>query len=286
MIAKFNTQESCIDFLAEVRWPNGFQCTKCNSNNGWRSSRLLWVCKDCQYHASVIVGTLFQDTKLPLPLWFQLIWWFVGQKSGASALSLQNNFGVGSYKTAWLLLRKLRSCMVLSGRSFLSGKVEVDEAFIGGQNNKEIVMVAAEIRGSATGRLRLRHIPTRTSADIQKFILESIEPGSTIISDQYKGYIKIVEKGFEHEPQKKPYSWEDVGGDDDRLLPRVHRAISLIKRWYYGTYHGRIEPENLQAYLDEYVFRFNRRTSGSRGLVFLRMIESALKSPHRPNKPT
>lgn len=226
---------------------------------------------------------MFQDTKLPLPLWFQLIWWFVGQKSGASALSLQSNFGVGSYKTAWLLLRKLRSCMVLSGRSFLSGKIEVDEAFIGGQNNKEIVMVATEIRGAATGRLRLRHIPTRTSAEIQNFILESIEPGSTIISDQYKGYIKIVEKGYEHEPQKKPYSWENASGDDDRLLPRAHRAISLIKRWYYGTYHGRIEPENLQAYLDEYVFRFNRRTSGSRGLVFLRMIESALKSPHRPN---
>ena len=143
LVAKFNTQEYCIDFLASVRWPSGFVCSRCGETGGWRSSRHLWVCQACQYHASVLAGTLFQDTKLPLPLWFQMIWWFVGQKSGASALSLQSNFGVGSYKTAWKLLGKLRSCMVLSGRSLLSGKVEVDEAFVGGENNKEIVMVAA-----------------------------------------------------------------------------------------------------------------------------------------------
>lgn len=284
LIAKYNTQESCIEFLASVRWPGGFICPRCTTTAVWRSSRHLWVCQECEYHASVLAGTLFQDTKLPLPFWFQMIWWFVGQKSGASALSLQSNFGVGSYNTARKLLGKLRSCMVLTGRSLLSGKVEVDEAFIGGENNKEIVMVAAEVRGKATGRIRMRHIGSRQGAEIQKFILESIEPGSTIISDQYKGYVTIIEKGYAHEPQKKPYSWENASGDDDRLLPRVHRTISLVKRWYYGTYHGRIEPKNLQTYLDEFVFRFNRRASGSRGLIFLRLIESALKSPHRPTK--
>ena len=282
LIAKYNTNEACVDFLASVRWPEGFVCSRCGASDGWKSSRYLWVCHQCEYHASVLAGTIFQDTKLPLPLWFQMIWWFVGQKSGASALSLQGNFGIGSYRTAWQLLEKLRSCMVVTGRSLLSGKVEVDEAFLGGENNKEIVMVAAEIRGKATGRIRMRHIHSRTSEEIQKFIMETIEPGATIISDQFKSYVKIVEKGYAHEPQKKPYFWENASGDDERLMPRVHRAISLVKRWYYGTYHGRIEAKNLQNYLDEFVFRFNRRTSGSRGLLFFRMVDTALKSPNRP----
>ncbi len=172
--------------------------------------------------------------------------------------------------------------MVITGGSVLSGKVEVDEAFIGGENNKEILIVAAEIRGKATGRIRMRHVESRTSEEIQKFIMDSIEPGATIISDQYNGYVKIVEKGYAHEPQQKPYSWENASGDDDRLMPRVHRAISLVKRWYYGTYHGRIEAKNLQTYLNEFVFRFNRRTSGSRGLLFFRLIDAGLKSPNRP----
>lgn len=282
LVSKFNTQASCVEYLAALRWADGFMCPRCDGKEAWRSERRLWVCSQCESHVSVLVGTLFQDTKLPLSLWFQLIWWFVGQKSGASALSIQNNFGVGSYRTAWKLLHKLRSCMVLAGRTPLSGKVEVDEGFVGGENNKKIVMVAAEVRGKATGRVRMRHIHSRTSKETQEFITDTIEPGSTILSDQYKGYVTIVEKGYAHEAQKRPYSREHASGDDDRLLPRVHRTISLLKRWYYGTYHGRIAPENLQSYLDEFVFRFNRRRSRSRGLIFHRLIEAAVKSPHKP----
>lgn len=282
LIGKMGTQDSCIEYLAAIRWPTGFTCSRCSGKEFWRSKRYLWICSQCEFQTSVLAGTLFQDTKLPLPLWFQLIWWFTGQKSGASALSLQKNFGVGCYQTAWKLLQKLRSCMVMSGRTPLSGRVEVDEAFLGGKNNKEIVVVAAEIRGAATGRIRMKHIRSRTSGSIQKFIRESIEPESTIISDRYKGYMSLVEKGYLHEPQQKPYFWEEVDRDDDRLLPRVHRAISLLKRWYYGTYHGRIDKKNLQTYLDEFVFRFNRRTSGSRGLVFHRLVEAAVKSPNKP----
>jgi len=173
--------------------------------------------------------------------------------------------------------------MVLAGRTPLSGNVEVDEGFLGGANNKKIVMVAAEIRGKATGRVRMGHIHSRTSQEIQKFILDTIEPESTILSDQYKGYVTIVEKGYAHVAQKKPYSWEHASGNDDRLLPRVHRTIALLKRWYYGTYHGRIDPANLQSYLDEFVFRFNRRTSRSRGLIFHRLLEAAVKAPHKPS---
>lgn len=207
-----------------------------------------------------------------------MIWWFVGPKNGASALALMQNFGIGSYRTSWMLLGKLRSCAVLPLRHALSGTVEVDEAFLGGIKNKEIIAVAAEKRGKATGRIRLQHIKSREGSEIQGFIAETILHGSTIISDRHKSYPAIVKKGYLHEPQKKPYSWEEVDGDDGRLLPRVHRAVSLLKRWYYGTYQGRIDKQSLQSYLDEFVFRFNRRTSESRGLLFQRMLEAAVNT--------
>jgi transposase-like protein len=223
-----------------------------------------------------LAGTLFQDTKLPLDLWFQMMWWFMGQKSGASALSLQRNFGVGSYQTAFNLLSKLRSCMVQTGRQRLSGAVEVDEAFLGGLKNKAVIGIAAEIRGVATGRIRLQRLRAKSGGEIHGFITNLIEPGSTIVSDGNSTYRSIIEKGYQHDPKKKPYSWEPTHGDDERLLPRVHRVASLLKRWYLGTYHGRVDKERLQTYLDEFVFRFNRRTSGSRGLVFHRLIEAAV----------
>jgi len=212
-----------------------------------------------------------------------MIWWFVGPKNGASALSLMQNFGIGSYRTSWKLLGKLRSCTVLPMRHALSDVVEVDEAFLGGVNNKEVIVIGAEIRGKATGRIRVQHIKSREGADIRHFITETILPGSTIVSDRYKGYSAIVQKGYIHRPQKKPYSWEEVDGDDERLLPRVHRAVSLLKRWYYGTYQGRIDKQKLQSYLDEFVFRFNRRTSGNRGLLFRRMVEAAVNTPPKPH---
>lgn len=207
-----------------------------------------------------------------------MIWWFVGPKNGASALALMQNFGIGSYRTSWMLLGKLRSCTVLPMRHLLSGVVEADEAFLGGTNNKEIIAVAAEKRGKATGRIRLKHIKSREGLEIQGFITETVLSESTIVSDRHKSYSAIVKKGYIHDPQKKPYSWEEVDGDDERLLPRVHRAVSLLKRWYYGTYQGRVDKQSLQSYLDEFVFRFNRRTSVSRGLLFHRMVETAVNS--------
>lgn len=200
----------------------------------------------------------------------------MGQKSGASALSLQRNFGVGSYQTAFSLLGKLRSCMVQTNRQRLSGAIEVDEAYLGGVNNKETIGIAAEIRGTATGRIRLRHLKAKSGPEIHGFITDLIDPGSTIVSDRNSTYRSIVEKGYQHDPQRKPYAWEVTDGDDERLLPRVHRVAALLKRWYFGTYHGRVDKERLQTYLDEFVFRFNRRTSGSRGLVFHRLIQAAI----------
>lgn len=276
LLSDFSVPSDCINYLALIRWKDGFVCPRCGQKEFWRSQRGLWICQGCEHNASVLAGTLFQDTKLPLSLWFQMIWWFMGQKSGASALSLQRNFGVGSYQTAFALLGKLRSCMVQTNRQRLSGAIEVDEAFLGGVNNKETIGIAAEIRGAATGRIRLRHLKAKSGPEIHGFITDLIEPGSTIVSDRNLTYQSIVEKGYQHDPQKKPYAWEVTDGDDERLLPRVHRVAALLKRWYFGTYHGRVDKKRLQTYLDEFVFRFNRRTSGSRGLVFHRLIEAAI----------
>lgn len=283
LVKQLSTQEACLDYLASIRWRDGFVCPECGGRQFWKSKRLQWICATCRHQTRVLAGTLFQDTKLSLPLWFQMIWWFVGPKNGASALSLMQNFGIGSYRTSWKFLGKLRSCTVLPMRHALSGVVEVDEAFLGGVHNKAIIAVAAETRGKATGRIRFKHITSRKGAEIQNFITETIVPGSTIVSDRYKGYPTIVKKGYMHSPQKKPYSWEEVDGDDERLLPRVHRAISLLKRWYYGTYQGRVDKQNLQLYLDEFVFRFNRRTSGNRGLLFCEMVEAAVHATPKPH---
>ncbi len=283
LITRFSTEDACFDYLAAIRWPDGFVRRNCGGKKYWKSRQRQWICRTCRTKARVLAGTLLQDTKLPLNLWFQMIWWFVGPKNGASALALMQNFGIGSYRTSWKLLSKLRSCTVLPLRQPLSGEVEVDEAFLGGKNNKEILAVAAEKRGRATGRIRLQHIKSRKGAELQKFIAETISPGAKIISDRHKSYPAIVKRGYLHDPQKTPYSWEEVDGDDDRLLPRVHRAVSLLKRWYYGTYQGRIAKRTLQSYLDEFVFRFNRRTAGSRGLLFHSMAEAAVYSKPKPH---
>ena len=283
LVKQLATQEACLDYIAAIRWSDGFVCPECECPQFWKSQRLQWICAKCRRHTRVLAGTLFQDTKLPLTLWFQMIWWFVGPKNGASALSLMQNFGIGSYRTSWKLLGKLRSCTVLPMRQALSGVVEVDEAFLGGVKNKAVIVVAAEKRGKATGRIRVQHLKSREGAEIQHFITETIVPGSTIVSDRYKGYSAIVQKGYIHRPQKKPYSGEEVDGDDERLLPRVHRAVSLLKRWYYGTYQGRVDKQTLQSYLDEFVFRFNRRTSGNRGLLFRRMVEAAVHMTPKPH---
>ncbi len=278
LIKRFGTQDACIDYIAAIRWKDGFVCSTCRSQDFWRLKRLSWTCSKCETESRVLAGTLFQDTKLQLTLWFQMIWWFMGQKNGANALSLQQNFGIGSYRTSWSTLKKLRLCTVLPTRSQLTGDVEVDQAFLGGVNGKEIILIAVEKRGAGSGRIRLKHAKSETAKEVQGFILDVVELGSNIISDRHKSYPTIVEKGYTREAMKKPYSWEDVDGDDDRLLPRVGRVAAHMKRWYLGTYHGGMKITEVQPYLDEFVFRYNRRTSKSRGLVFHRMVEAAVNS--------
>lgn len=226
-------------------------------------------------------GTVFQDSKLPLTLWFRAMWQVTSQKNGISALGLQRVLGLGSYKTAWTVLHKLRRAMVRPGRDRLRGIVEVDEAYWGGEEHevrgrqtyeKALIGVATEVDGNGSGRIRLRHIPDTSRATLHRFITEAIEPGSTVQTDGLNAYRELG--GYVHDRRVQNRQPEGAA----HLLPRAHRVISLLKRWLLGTHQGAVGADHLQDYLDEFTFRFNRRTSASRGKLFFRLAQQAVQT--------
>jgi len=287
--AHFSTEEACRDYLFRLRWPDGFRCPRCEHDRAWPIGSVLFQCAACDYKASVTAGTIFQDTHKPLGMWFRAIWWVVCQKNGASALGLQRILGLGSYKTAWAWMHKLRRAMVRPGRDRLTGRVEVDEAYIGGEekgvrgrytDKKALVVVAAEEDGRGIGRIRMRRIGDASAQSLLPFVEESVEPGSVVHTDGWDGYTGLDTKGYVHEvtvlrkTKKKPHE----------LLPRVHRVIALVRRWLMGTHQGAVSREHLDYYLDEFTFRFNRRTSRHRGKLFYRLVQQAVATAPSPYK--
>jgi transposase-like protein len=260
--AKFATEEACRVYLAQLRWPDGFRCPRCRADNAWRV-RERWECAECGRQTSVTAGTIFQDTRVPLPVWFRAMWWVTAQKNGASALGLQRVLGLKKYETAWTMLHKLRRAMVRPGRDLLIGRVEVDECYLGGLEEglpgrlnveKALVVVAAQEDGPGIGRIRMRHIVDASAASLMPFVQDSVALGSVIHTDGWLGYLPLQSKGYEHEVtflkgKKKTPS---------ELMPRVHRVISLLKRWLIGTHQGAVSHKHLEYYLDEFTFRFNR----------------------------
>ena len=225
-------------------------------------------------------GTVFQDSKLPLTVWFRAMWQVTSQKNGVSALGLQRVLGLGSYKTAWTVLHKLRRAMVRPGRERRHGLVEVDEAYWGGEEedvhgrqtyDKALIAVAAEADGAGIGRIRLRHIADTNRATLPGFIAAAIEPGSTVQTDGLQAYREL--QGYVHDRRIQKRQPKDAA----HLLPRAHRVISLLKRWLLGTHQGAVGSEYLQDYLDEFTFRFNRRASASRGKLFYRLAQQAVQ---------
>ena len=245
------------------------------------SRPVLW-CVGCDHQLSVLAGTIFQDSKLSLRVWFQAILWMTNQKSGVSATGLQRALGMKRNATAWSVLHKIRLAMVRPGQGRLSGEVEVDEFFLGGENNKQLIGIAAEKDGRKTGRIRLGIIADQTGPTLKGFVVQSVEPQSTVITDGAAAYFGLDKLGYTHKPMG-PKDREGKENESDELLPRVHRAVALLKRWYYGTYQGRMDPKYLEAYLNEFTFRFNRRTSSSRGLLFYRILENAVLVAPRPH---
>ena len=281
-IDQFSTDASCKKYLLEVRWVGGFKCPKCSHTESWELARGIRKCKKCRRDISVTAGTVFHNRHLSLRLWFQAIWSVVSQKNGASALGLSRSLGIKHQTTGWNLLRIIRSGMSSVGRELLSGIVEVDEVFIGGVKpgkrgrgalGKVLALVAVEDKGDAGfGRIRIEIIADATADSLRAAIKKMVTPGSTVRTDEWKGYTPACLKGYVHVIMKRQ-SLEP--GEDP--TPLVHRIASLLKRWLLGTHQGSVRPTHIRAYLDEFIFRFNRRKSGKRGKLFYRLIQGMLR---------
>jgi len=280
---RFATEAACRAYLLQLRWPDGFRCPHCGQTKGWPvRDRGLMQCAACGRQTSVTAGTIFQDIRTPLPVWFRAMWAVTSQKTGISALGLQRELGLRSYKTAWAWLHKLRRAMVRPGRDRLTGRVEVDEAYIGGVHpgrggrqteTKALVAVAVQVEARRRlGRIRLRRLLDASGPSLTGFVQDAVEPGSLVHTDGWMGYEPLRRHGYRH----RITFLQGQAQSPSQLLPHVHRVVSLLKRWLLGTHHGGVTHEHLEYYLDEFTFRFNRRRSRSRGKLFFRLAQQAV----------
>ena len=289
----FPDDESCRRYLESIRWKHGFVCPRCGEpGEAFRGSRGRWICRHCRHQCTVTAGTVFDKTRTSLRSWLAAVWYVVNQKQGVNALGLQRVLGLGSYQTAWAMLHRLRRAMIRPGRERLHGVVEVDECFIGRSSpstvrntkrkqkltakrktQRSIVMIAVEIKKpKGFGRIRLQRVTNKSAKAVLPFVFDAIEPGSVVRTDGSEAYYKMNRRGYRRERTVM------LGADDPAhvTMPGVHRIAALLKRWLMGTHQGAVQPKQLDYYLDEFTFRFNRRTSRSRGLLFYRMLEQAL----------
>ena len=275
----FATEEACQEYLYKMRWPDGVICPRCSHREFWITKTGMYRCKQCRSRISATAGTIFQDTRTPLLVWFRAIWQVVSQKHGISALGLQQILGLNRYETTWTLLHKLRIAMVRPGRERLIGPVQVDETYIGGPRagkrgrgatGKTLVVVAVEDRGKRPGRIRLHKVKDASEQSLIPAVKECVQVNSEVRTDSWDGYNKLSSAGYLHNVIRKK---AEVGKN---LLPLANRVTALLKRWLQGTHQGSPRPSLLDYYLDEFVFRFNRRTSRSRGLLFYHLIQQAV----------
>jgi len=280
---RFATEQACLDYLAKLRWSEGFVCPRCLHASAWMVNRQRRMCTKCLYPVSVTAGTIFHDTRKPLRLWFRAVWHVTSQKHGASALGLQRVLGLGSYVTAWSWLHKLRRAMVRPGREALSGCVEVDETYVGGlaegkrgrgSQKKALVVIAAEEDGAGIGRIRMARIPDASAPVLEGFVVQAVVAGSQVHTDGWDGYNGLSGRGYRHDISVLRGQGKEAA---TQLLPRVHRVAALLKRWLLGTHQGAVRAEHLDYYLDEFTFRFNRRTSRLRGKLFYRLLQQAVQ---------
>jgi len=279
---RFNTEQTCRDYLASMKWPDGFLCRNCGHKKYWISAKGLYICTRCESPNSLTAGTVMHGTKKPLTFWFKAMWWFTTRKSGVNAINLKDLLGLGSYQTAWLWLHKLRDCTIRRGRERLSGAVEVDEFVIGGQQpgkrgrgaiGKAIVVAAVEKEGKQLGRIRLQVVPDYSGDVLEQSVIANVSPGSIVMTDGWKGYNFLNKSDYIHNQIIASHT-----AKKESVLPGVHLIASLVKRLIIGTFQGRFDPKHLQSYLDEYVFRFNRRKSRNVGKKFMRIVQQVTAS--------
>jgi len=259
---RFSTEAACAQALEQMRWPKGFVCPRCGQTKASRiSTRHLLQCAACDYQASLTAGTIFHKTRTPLLKWFWAIWLVAQDKGGASALRLSKQLEI-SYRTAWTMLHKLRKAMGQRDAIYsLTGLIEMDDAYIGGRGKgrrgrgtgKTPVVVMVENRGERAGYIGIKAVTSTGGRPLSKAALEKIAPGQEIRTDGWSGYKGLAQLGYRHHAETTP------GHLAHEKLPWVHIAISNAKRFVLGTYHG-VSFKYLQAYLDEYCYRFNRRS--------------------------
>ena len=262
---RFATEDACREYLFASRWPEGFVCPACGSSRAgeMHRRRLLWQCKHCAQQTSATAGTVMHATRTPLRTWFWAAYLVATHHPGISAKQLQRQLGLSRYETAWLILQKLRRAMVAPERELLRREVEIDEFFLGGheeglkggrqRGKKALVGVAIEVRGAGSGRLRLAVLPDASGHTLRDFTKATTEPGAIVHTDRLQSYRALAKHGYDH--RRRP---QQTGAPGEQLLPRAHRAISNLKAWMHGTHRG-VSDEHLPVYLDEYVFRHNRR---------------------------
>ena len=289
----FPDDEACRAYLVRVRWPDGFVCPSCAARDAWLTGRGLWMCRSCGRQTSVTAGTIFHRSRYPLRTWFAAMWFVCSQKNGVSALGLQRVLGFGSYETAWAWMHKLRRAMVRPDRDLLGGEgatVEIDSTFIGGRtqgrggpryaNKTEVVVAVERLHPHGFGRIRLHRIESRQRGEeLHEFVRTNIAHGTVLVTDGEASYPAITRRlQIRHEPINLIGSKRSAS----EALPAVHQVASLLKRWLAGTLHDGISTIHLEYYLDEFTFRFNRRSSRSRGLLWYRLIQQAVNTEPHP----
>ena len=262
----FPTEDDCRSAIAAHRWSSAHlpECGRCGESYGWQlRGRDLFECGHCHHQSSVTAGTIFHRTRTDLRKWFLAIWLMACTKKTPSAAELQRQLGV-TYKTAWLIRRKIQHAMTRrDGELMLQGIVEMDEAFIGGkdpgvrgrgQPGKSKVAVCAEGDSpQQMGRAHMRIIPDASGESLTSAAAQTIEPGNTVRTDGWVPYGALGKHGYDHQPRT-----QTTAAIADVWLPWVHIVISNFKRWLLDAFHG-VSAGHLQAYLDEFTYRLNRR---------------------------
>lgn len=265
LMERFPDEAACVEFLRGLRWPDGFRCPRCGGTESVTiRTRRLEQCRACRYQASITAGTIFHRTRKPLRLWF-LALFFVGRhKTGISALQLQKDLGLGSYKTAWAWLHKVRSALRERPEFRLTGLVEADETYIGARHErgvpgrrlvgKSLVAAVVESRGERAGALRMAVLPAASQEELGPFVRGAIDQARTTVkTDGWSGYRDLRQHGARHRAvvQRDP-------ARSAKILPWSHIVFSNFKGWLRGTFHG-VSRKHLARYLQEFVYRTNRR---------------------------
>src|SRR5579884_691246 len=284
---QFATEEACRDYLFACRWPEGFRCRRCGGQEVgvMHRARRVWQCKRCGAQTSVTAGTVMHGTRQPLRLWFWAAYLVATHHLGISAVQLQRQLGIRYHETAWMMLHKLRAVMVAPQREPLKREVEIDEFFLGGleegrkggrargSGKKTLCGVVVEVRGQGSGRVRLQTLEDASAKSLGSLLKATTAPGAIVHTDAWHGYDRLASQGWEHRRRNQ----NTVAPGEEPFLPRAHRAISNLKAWLHGT-HRWASPEHLQAYLNEYTFRHNRR--GNPHAAFQTLL--GLSTSHQP----